>query len=79
MKVFSEQKILGKNANGNNVSLCSVIVDTFADLPAQDVYIVSDNIQISMGSKGYCIDTGKMYMLNSAGQWIEQGGMICYF
>lgn len=78
MIVFTSQETLGRDSGGHDVILCRVIADTLSDLPTPSAY-ASDNITIAMGSRGYCIDTGKMYMLNSSGSWVEQRSMLCIF
>lgn len=70
MIVFTKQNTLGQDANGKNVVLCAIIADTLSDFPAANAY-ETDGYIISMGSVGLAIDTGKRYILDSAGTYNE--------
>lgn len=54
-------------SNGNITRLARIDADTFADLPAN-----TSALTYIIGSEGHAIDTGKNYMMNSSGIWIEQ-------
>lgn len=54
-------------SNGNITRLARIDADTFADLPAN-----TSALTYIIGSEGHAIDTGKNYMMNSSGIWVEQ-------
>ena len=70
MIVFTKQNTLGQNASSKNVVLCAVIADTLSDFPAPTAF-ENDGYIIAMGSVGLAIDTGKRYILDSAGTYNE--------
>lgn len=54
-----------KQQNTNSAYYTEFVIDTDADL---------DNVPIdecSVGSSVLCLDTGDVYMLNSAKEWVE--------
>lgn len=63
-------RILGSDANGNNVMLCEMAVDDIADLPAANAFI-SDGYVLSMGCKAIVINDNSVHRLNSVGQWVQ--------
>lgn len=63
-------RILGSDANGNNVMLCEMAVDDIANLPAANAFI-SDGYVLSMGCKAIVINDNSVHRLNSAGQWVQ--------
>lgn len=54
-------------SNGNITRLARIDADTFADLPVNTTALT-----YIIGSEGHTIDTGKKYMMNSSGVWVEQ-------
>lgn len=61
-------QVLGADSNGNNVILCTMYVDTIADLPAQNAF---SGTVLSMGCRAIVINDNSVHRLNSAGQWIQ--------
>lgn len=54
-------------STGNITRLARIDADTFGDLPVNTTALT-----YIIGSEGHAIDTGKNYMMNSSGIWIEQ-------
>ena len=54
-------------STGNTARLARIDADTFGDLPVNTAALT-----YIIGSEGHTIDTGKKYMMNSSGVWIEQ-------
>lgn len=63
-------RILGSDANGNNVILCTMAVDDIANLPAANAFI-SDGYVLSMGCKAIVINDNSKHRLNSQDQWVQ--------
>lgn len=61
-------RILGTDGGGLSVVLCSMYVDTLADLPAQTAYA---GFRLSMGCTARVINDNSRHRLNSAGQWVD--------
>lgn len=69
MRYVSESKEVGTKS-GRVVTWMFIICDTLADLPAVDAY---DDITICMGSRAFVIADGSKHVLQSGGQWVQQG------
>lgn len=54
-------------STGNITRLARIDADTFGDLPVNTTALT-----YIIGSEGHAIDTGKNYMMNSSGVWVEQ-------
>lgn len=54
-------------STGNITRLARIDADSFADLPTNTTALT-----YIIGSEGHAIDTGKKYMMNSSGVWVEQ-------
>lgn len=63
-------RILGSDANGNNVILCEMAVDDIANLPAANAFI-SDGYVLSMGCKAIVINDNSKHRLNGSGNWVQ--------
>lgn len=61
-------RILGTDAGGLSVVLCSMYVDTLADLPSPTAYT---GFRLSMGCTARVINDNSIHCINSAGQWIQ--------
>lgn len=70
MTVFVPESIhiLGTDGGGLSVVLCSMYVDTLADLPAPTAYT---GYRLSMGCTARVIADNSRHRINSAGQWIQ--------
>ena len=61
-------KVQGKNIS---VVRAEIFCDSASDLPAVDAM---EGTEFAMGSIAYCIEEGKLYVLNSSGTWkISEG------
>ena len=61
-------QVLGADSSGNSVILCTMYVDTIADLPAHNAF--ANNV-LSMGCRAIVINDNSVHRLNSAGQWVQ--------
>lgn len=70
MTVFVPESIhiLGTDGGGLSVVLCSMYVDTLADLPAPTAYT---GYRLSMGCTARVIADNSRHRINSAGQWVQ--------
>lgn len=70
MTVFVPESIhiLGTDGGGLSVVLCSMYVDTLADLPAPTAYT---GYRLSMGCTARVINDNSRHRINSAGQWVQ--------
>ncbi len=70
MTVFVPESIhiLGTDGGGLSVVLCSMYVDTLADLPAPTAYT---GYRLSMGCTARVISDNSRHRINSAGQWVQ--------
>lgn len=55
--------------NQKNIYLAVLVCDTVSDLPQKEY---SANITLAQGSKSKVIETGKDYLMQSDGTWVEQ-------
>lgn len=69
MRYVDESREVGTKS-GRVVTWMRIICDTLADLPAPDAY---DGITICMGSRAFVIADGSKHVLQSVGQWVQQG------
>lgn len=69
MRYVDESREVGTKS-GRVVTWMQIICDTLADLPAPDAY---DGIIICMGSRAFVIADGSKHVLQSGGQWVQQG------
>lgn len=69
MRYAEDCKEVGTKA-GRVVTWMRIICDTLADLPALDAY---DGITICIGSQAFVIADGSKHVLQSGGQWVQQG------
>lgn len=63
-------RILGSDANGNNVMLCEMAVDDIANLPAANAF-VNDGYVLSMGCTAIVINDNSKHRLNGGGTWVQ--------
>lgn len=63
-------RILGSDANGNNVLLCEMAVDDIANLPTANAFI-SDGYVLSMGCVATAINDNSKHRLNGNGNWVQ--------
>lgn len=70
MTVFVPESIhiLGTDGGGLSVVLCSMYVDTLADLPAPTAYT---GYRLAMGCTARVVNDNSRHRLNSAGQWVQ--------
>ncbi len=69
MRYVDDSKEVGTKS-GRVVVWMRIICDTLADLPAPDAY---DGVTICMGSRAVVIADGSKHVLQSGGQWVQQG------
>lgn len=69
MRYVEDSKEVGTKS-GRVVTWMRIICDALADLPAADAY---DGITICMGSRAFVIADGSKHVLQSGGQWVQQG------
>lgn len=69
MRYVDESKEVGTKS-GRVITWMRIICDTLADLPAPDAY---GGITICMGSRAFVIADGSKHVLQSGGQWVQQG------
>lgn len=63
-------RILGSDANGNNVMLCEMAVDDTTNLPAANAFI-NDGYVLSMGCVATAINDNSKHRLNGSGNWVQ--------
>lgn len=61
-------RIIGTDGGGLSVVLCSMYVDTLADLPTPTAYT---GFRLSMGCTAIVINDNSIHRINSAGQWVD--------
>lgn len=69
MRYVDDSKEVGTKS-GRVVTWMRIICDTLADLPTTTAY---DGITICMGSRAFVIADGSKHVLQSGGQWVQQG------
>ena len=69
MRYVDESREVGTKS-GRVVTWMRIICDTITDLPALDAY---EGITICMGSRAFVIADGSKHVLQSGGQWVQQG------
>lgn len=69
MRYVEDSKEVGTKS-GRVVTWMRIICDTLADIPDPDAY---DGITICMGSRAFVIADGSKHVLQSGGQWVQQG------
>ena len=59
-----------------SLSYFEFFMDSVSDLPSDVYYFSSENdkYKIAQGSLAYDISTSGMYMMDSTGTWVQQGG-----
>lgn len=69
MRYVADSKEVGTKS-GRVVTWMFIICDTLADLPTLTAY---EGITICMGSRAFVIADGSKHVLQSGGQWVQQG------
>lgn len=72
MRYLKGQETIGKDSNGNEVSICHFICDEYSDIPSKTEYQTSAKVILAIGSTALVISPRSSYKMKSDGTWVIQ-------